>query len=298
MFKVEELKEGNNSFLELMNDDASTKAKISLNEGGRLQGLKFNNIPVIKEVTSFKYENSYASSVLFPFANRIENGAYSFLEKNYKFPCNENGGKNALHGLIFNKEFSVFEKAISTNKCAVTIFYKEEKQSKGFPFTYEIHLTYTLSETVLSLSVDVKNTDTKSFPFVLGWHPYFFCNNLKESTLIFNSDKKIEFNENLITKEIIEYRGYSVFKIEDKQLDDCFILKNNTIEFKTPDYQLEISSTSKENYLQMYTPKDLPLIAIEPMTGVSNSFNNKIGLQVLEPKKSYSLTWSVKMNNH
>jgi aldose 1-epimerase len=41
----------------------------------------------------------------------------------------------------------------------------------------------------------------------------------------------------------------------------------------------------------------LPIIAIEPMTGISNSFNNRIGLKVLEPKKSYSLSWNVKLNN-
>jgi aldose 1-epimerase len=33
------------------------------------------------------------------------------------------------------------------------------------------------------------------------------------------------------------------------------------------------------------------------MTGVSNSFNNKIGLQVLEPNASYSLTWIIKSIN-
>jgi aldose 1-epimerase len=50
--------------------------------------------------------------------------------------------------------------------------------------------------------------------------------------------------------------------------------------------------------LQLYTPKGLPLIAIEPMTGISNSFNNKIGLQVLKPNETYSITWNVKFNNN
>jgi len=48
--------------------------------------------------------------------------------------------------------------------------------------------------------------------------------------------------------------------------------------------------------LQLYTPKDLSLIAIETMTGVSNSFNNKIGLKTLKPDQIYSVTWSVKLN--
>ena len=70
------------------------------------------------------------------------------------------------------------------------------------------------------------------------------------------------------------------------------------IEFKTPNYQIEITTNQIENYLQLYTPKGLPIIAIEPTTGISNSFNNKIGLQVLEPKESYSLLWNVKLKNN
>ena len=298
MFKINELNNNGFGFLELKNLDESSKAIISLNEGGRLQALTFNNIEVVKEIANFKYKDSFASAILFPFASRIENGKYSFKDENYQFNCNENGRENALHGLVFDKKFQLNKKEVTHNKCAVTLFYKEEKREKGFPYTYTIYLTYTLTSKGLSLSVTIENTDTTSFPFVLGWHPYFYNVDLQNSFLNFKSNKKIEFNENLITKETIEYKGDSDFKIEEKQLDDCFILNSNKIDFYTPNYQLEITSNVKENFLQMYTPKDLPLIAIEPMTGISNSFNNKIGLQILEPNNSYSLTWNVKINNN
>ncbi|AUC85616.1 aldose 1-epimerase [Polaribacter sp. ALD11] len=298
MFKVDKINQNGFSFLELKNTDENSIARICLNEGGRLLEFTFNTIAIVKDVPSFEYRNSYASAILFPFANRIENGKYTFNDKNYQFNCNEDGGRNALHGLVYNKEFQFKEEEISANKCAVTLCYQEDKKTKGFPFTYKIYATYTLTKEGLSLSIRVKNTDTYSFPFTLGWHPYFFCEDLQNSSLSFTSDKKIAFDKNLITKGIEGYKGDSVFKIEDKQLDDCFILDNNKIDFKTVKYQLEITSNLKENFLQMYTPKGLPLIAIEPMTGVSNSFNNKIGLQVLEPNTSYSLTWNVKINNN
>jgi aldose 1-epimerase len=34
-------------------------------------------------------------------------------------------------------------------------------------------------------------------------------------------------------------------------------------------------------------------IAIEPMTGVSDSFNNKIGLKELSPGQCYEIEWQV-----
>ena len=96
---------------------------------------------------------------------------------------------------------------------------------------------------------------------------------------------------------MIDEKTEKEFKIENKQLDDCFILNTDTVEFTTPNYQIEISTNQLENYLQLYTPKDLPLIAIEPMIGVSNSFNNKIGLQTLAPNQIYSILWNVKLNH-
>jgi len=49
--------------------------------------------------------------------------------------------------------------------------------------------------------------------------------------------------------------------------------------------------------LQAYTPPRLNTIAIEPTTGVSDSFNNNIGLQTLEPNKEYRITWKININN-
>jgi aldose 1-epimerase len=297
MYKVEEVTENKCSFLELKNKSNTANARISLNEGGRLQELKFKNIFLIKDQPNFDYKDSYASSILFPFASRIQEGKYTYEEKDYQFNLNETG-KNALHGLVYNQKFVLISKEETANFCAVTIAYKETKESKGFPYTYEIFVTYTLFENDINLSIKIKNTDSKTLPFTLGWHPYFLSDGISKSSLRFKSDQKIEFNESLITKRVIDHITEEEFKIEDKQLDDCFILNSDTVEFKTPTYQLEITTDKLENYLQLYTPKGLPLIAIEPMTGISNSFNNKIGLQVLKPNETYSITWNVKINNN
>jgi aldose 1-epimerase len=277
--------------ISLQNSDTSTAAIISLEQGGRLQELTLLGENIIKELPDFNYKDSYASAVLFPFASRIENGKYTFNNTKFQLDCNDKG-LNALHGLVYNKKFEIVHKIESINYASVTIVYQELEESLGFPFKYNIHLTYTLTNDELSLSVTIKNTDVNPFPFTLGWHPYFLSYDLQNSSLSFKSDKKIVFDENLITNKI---EAHDIFKVENKALDDCFILNSNTIAFKTPNYQLEISTNQIKNYVQLYTPENLPLIAIEPMTGVSNSFNNKIGLQVLQPNTSFSLKWNVKI---
>tara|TARA_B110000208_G_scaffold164547_1_gene202174 strand:- start:731 stop:1633 length:903 start_codon:yes stop_codon:yes gene_type:complete len=295
MFYSSNLIKNGNSFVILKNIDESTLAKINLNQGGRLEELKFSKKTIIKEIESFKYSNSYASSILFPFSSRVENGVYHFNGNTYQLECNDDN-RNALHGLIYNKIFKIEKISETPTFSSVTISYLENKKAKGFPFLYKIQLTYILYKDDIKLIVKIENTDNSSFPYTIGWHPYFFCNeDLHNSLLRFDSNQKIQFDKSLITKKVIQYLSEKEFKIGKKKLDDCFILNSDTIAFLTPKYHIEIATNQIENYLQIYTPKDLPLIAIEPMTGISNSFNNKIGLQVLEPNQSYSISWNIKL---
>lgn len=296
MYKVKTLSENGLSFIELQNANQTTTAKICLDQGARLQELKFNGVYLIKEQPNFDYASSYASSILFPFASRIKEGKYRFQGVDYQLNPND-AGKSALHGLVYNKKFDLFEPEEHQHCCYATFNYYEYDLSEGFPFTYIISVTYTLFEDHLRINVSVKNTDDKSFPFTLGWHPYFNCSDFKNSNLSFNSDKKVLFDENLITKEIVDEKSPEVFNLENKQLDDCFILNNNKVGFATPEYKIELTQSAQENFLQLYTPKDFPVIAVEPMTGISDTFNNKVGIQVLEPGRTFSLNWNLKLIN-
>ncbi|MDG1397522.1 MAG: aldose 1-epimerase [Polaribacter sp.] len=296
MFTIQSTIEEGLPIIILQNKSNTTSAKISLNEGGRLKDLKIKAISLIKEIPEFDYSTSYASSILFPFVGRMAEGKYSYQNKEYQLNCNDNSN-NTLHGLVYNKKFNVVKETKNINCASVVINYEEANENLGFPYKFNLQLTYTLFENEIRLSVIIKNIDHKTFPFTLGWHPYFFCDKLSRSTLEFESNQKIKFNENLITEKVIAHKTEKHFKIKDQQLDDCFILNANTIDFLTPDYHIEISSNQSENYLQLYTPKDLPLIAIEPMTGISNSFNNNIGLQQLAPNQKHSTTWNVKLNS-
>jgi len=83
------------------------------------------------------------------------------------------------------------------------------------------------------------------------------------------------------------------FKLKSVKLDDGYPLETNEIDFLTPEYGFNIRSTSKENFLQLYTPDQPNTIAIEPMTGAADNFNNKIGLQTLQPNETYNVRWNM-----
>ncbi|GAA3572207.1 aldose 1-epimerase [Snuella lapsa] len=285
-------------YIEIENPEKTVYAKIFLNLGASLQELTLDGHPLIKDLHPLTYNNTYASSVLFPFANRIKDGKYSFQGETYAFDINEEPLNNALHGLVYNKTFKLAKQHVAHNAAEVILVYSETDPVEGFPFKYTIQLTYSLTKNGLDLRVSVKNEDTKPFPFTLGWHPYFLSDNLYKSSLSFDADKTLVFDDRNITTGLKDIEKSEVFCVEDKTLDDCFVLNSNQFTFNTPKYRFEITSSSIENnFLQLYTPPHKNTIAIEPTTGVSDSFNNGLGLQTLEPKQIYSISWILKIIN-
>ncbi|NMH88823.1 aldose 1-epimerase [Flavivirga algicola] len=293
MYKINHNKELN--IVEIENSESQVYGKIHLNSGASLQELTLNGHAIIKDLSPLTYANTYASSILFPFANRIKDGAYTFNDNEFQFETNQKEENNALHGLVYNKTFQIIDQKTNHDTASILLEYNETDLSIGFPYTYTMQLEYVFTLSNLNLNVSVKNTDSKAFPFTLGWHPYFLSDNLFNSSLNFNSTKKIVLGERNITTGIEDFELKEAFNIEDKQLDDCWVLDSNEVTFNTPKYQLIIGSSAENNYLQAYTPPKSNTIAIEPTTGVSDSFNNNIGLEVLDANNTYNINWSLKI---
>ncbi|MDP2069008.1 MAG: aldose 1-epimerase [Lutibacter sp.] len=285
----------NINFIEIEDSNKATYAKIHLNLGGSLQELMLLNHHLIKDLHPLTYQNTYASAILFPFANRIADGSYVYDNKTYQLEINQKEENNALHGLIYNKTFELISQKTTPEKAEVLLSYEEFEQFEGFPFTYAIDLKYILTKNSLDVIVSIKNTDTKTFPFTIGWHPYFISQNLFKSAVHFKSRKKFIFDKRNITQGIEEIAIDRTIFIENKTLDDCFDLDSNEISFETPVYSFALKSSEKDSFLQLYTPPHPNTIAIEPTTGISNSFNNGEGLKTLNPNDSYQIQWNLKL---
>lgn len=297
MYQIKHTKDLKNdlNFIEIEDSNKATYAKIHLNLGASLQELILLNHHLIKDLHPLTYSNTYASALLFPFANRIADGSYVFDHKTYQLDINQKEENNALHGLVYNKTYEIIDQKTTPEKAEVLLRYEELAHSKGFPFTYMIDLMYVLTKDSLALNATVKNTDTKTFPLTIGWHPYFISQDLSKSAVHFKSHQKCVFDERNITQKMDEIAIDEPFLIENKSLDDCFALDSSEISFETPNYSFKLKSSEKDSFLQLYTPPLPNTIAIEPTTGISNSFNNGVGLKTLKPEDTYNIHWNLKI---
>lgn len=293
MFTIKKIHSKDNKVIEITNSVSGTKAKIQLSYGASLDELIIRNIKVITNLYPLDYIKTYPSSILFPFANRINDGKFNFNGSNYNLQCNEKQLNNAIHGLVYNKAFLVDELKKFENHAEIKLYYEEINPPTGYPFKFRVELTYKLTNEFLSLKINVINLDDKKLPFTVGWHPYFKSVDLDKSKIQFDCIKKIKCNKNNIALGFEPFNSKMPLSLRKRRFDDAFVLENPDVKFFTPEYDLVLKSSEKESFLQLYTPMNTNAIAIEPMTGVSDSFNNKIGLKKLSPGQSYSIEWQV-----
>ena len=265
-------------------------AKIYPNLGGSLQELAINGVKIIDGISHDSsgledYRSAYKSSILFPFPNRIQDGIYTYKKQSHQFPINEKPLNNAIHGLVYNKSFDLITMEANKEAASVTLSYTANGESPGFPFSFKLLVTYKISNTGnVKLRFDVENIGDQSFPFAMGWHPYFAVENLQNCNLSFPSKEFYECNERNLPIQTVDSKLVSSFKMKNKTFDDAYSLEDSYCEFSAAKYQLRLDfDYSQATYLQVYTPPHRNSIAIEPMTSVANSFNNKIGLKELQP---------------
>lgn len=219
--------------LEIECADYKFFAKIHIDAGASLQELTLAGHEIIKPLSPLPYATTYASSILFPFANRIKDGHYKFQGEEFEFEINQKEENNALHGLVYDKTFDVLSIETEPETALVVLEYNETELSKGFPYKYRVQLEYRFTKDKLDLKMSVKNNDAKPFPFTLGWHPYFLSHNLSESSMEFSSTRKLELDDRNITVNTLETETKAPLKIGKQQFDDCWILNNDEVLIRT-----------------------------------------------------------------
>ncbi|MCO4820453.1 MAG: aldose 1-epimerase [Flavobacteriaceae bacterium] len=288
--------------MHIYNDNIS--CKICPNLGGSLQEFIVNNIEIIDGIILSEdglasYIETFNSALMFPFVGRIPNGTYTYKDVLYSLEVNEVDRHNAIHGLIYNKTFKIDEFHTTRSSAKIQLSYISDGLLAGFPFKFNCQILYLISNEGLRIEFKVMNTGESSFPFGMGWHPYFKSDDLGSSLIYFSSNEKLKYDENLIPIASIKTADTTTFEINNQRFDDTFILLKNEVKFKTKNYQIEMNFNSiNKGCVQIYTPKHRESIALEPLTFGPNAFNTNNGLLELKPNESYNWIIDLKMKTN
>jgi aldose 1-epimerase len=265
------------------------------------KGLIFNVIDSYKDTSEIRRElsRSFKGSKLSPFPCRIPDGVYRFNNHEYRLE-HLFGDGTAIHGLLYDKAFTLMETAADDSHATVVLEYIYRREDPGYPFYYACQTRYTLYPAGdLEVITTVTNLDDETIPLADGWHPYFrLGGKVNDWLLQFHAEAILEFDEKLVpTGRLRQYDAFeSARPIGDTFLDNCFALKPDIVSagcvLYNPANGLRISffPDAAYPYLQIYTPATRDSIAVENLSGAPDCFNNKMGLLLLQPGHSQIFT--------
>ncbi|MCE7039817.1 aldose 1-epimerase [Dyadobacter sp. CY312] len=255
---------------------------------------------------TLKEDSKSASELLFPFASRIPDGKYKFLGKDYQLNKNESGGLNAIHGLVRKQIFKLEEQIVHADFASLRLSFQLSEQ-EGYPFEVKFSVTYSLhSDGRFNLTYHAENLGSEPCPVMFGWHPYFMLGNedLDAWKINIPSTKIVTFDDNMIPTGVSPFTQELPMLMYRRELDNCFIIDSESQTAVTElisDNQhvtLRIEQETGEgkfNYLVLYTPPSRDCVAIEPLTGNVNAFNNEEGLNILAQGRAISGTINVSL---
>lgn len=246
-----------------------------------------NNLPLDKAL-GFEM-NGFRSGKMSPFSCRIDAGKYHWANQIYQFK-KFYLGEHAMHGLIYDANFEILSTIINEGAAMVELGFEYQGTDPGFPFPYLIRIQWSLyPDSLISVKTTIHNRSSHAIPMMDGWHPYFTLGGyVDDYVLEFIAKGKLVMNETMIPSGlVIEDETFNTGKkIGDRHFDDCYQLPPSETMVRISYEGKSINVTPKHNYpyLQIYTPEDRKSIAIENLSGAPDCFNNKMGLQILEPQ--------------
>ncbi len=246
----------------------------------------------------------FRSAKLSPFVCRLDNAQYHHqgsLKTIRKFKL----GDSAIHGLIFDAPFQLQSSHSTATHASVTLAHVYHSNDSGYPFAYQIQITYTLETNgKLHIHSRVRNLSDCIIPIADGWHPYFAVDgDMASWRLCIRSRQQLAFNERMLpTGEKIAHNPFAQSTpIAQTELDNCFVLTPDfaqpAVVLKGERIQLSITPEASYPFVQAYTPPQRDSIALENLSSAPNAFNNHIGLIQLAPMQTCEFVTVYQLEN-
>ncbi|MFN0016549.1 MAG: aldose 1-epimerase [Saprospiraceae bacterium] len=237
------------------------------------------------------------SALLFPFPNRLRDGRYNWLGRDYVFPINNAATGNAIHGFVRHEAFEVTHTELTAENAEITCRLEYSGHLAYFPFPFTLEAVFNMTDRgAFTAAFFVRNRHSEAIPVGLGWHPYFnLAANAADHLLHLPACSLLEIDERMLpTGGRLPYTIFSKpTAVSDTVLDNCFhVDDSNTL------FQLALHANGRSitlagsrdlfPYFQVFTPPHRASIALEPMTCNVNAFQNGDGLVTLPPGGDWS----------
>lgn len=200
-----------------------------------------------------------------PWAGRLAGGTLPWEGRVYRFP--QNFGAHAIHGLVFDEEFSVVDQT------GASVALARDLGTAGWPFGGSVLYGIELAPRRLTLSARVEASEVP-MPVSVGWHPYFARPQEGDLRVTVNSDHVLETSDDLVPSgrlipvgEETDLRRGPV--LGQRRLDHVFAQARPPAIVAWPDLELRVDFAPPIETIVVYTPPHAA--CVEPQTAWPNA---------------------------
>ena len=267
--------------VELSND--ALRLVVSPSDGAGLLAFKVRRggrwLDVYPDVHDPALKMRYASWMMIPYSNRVENGVFTFEGKEYKL---RNGENHSIHGDGRSRSWTVAAKTPSSLNLTLR---SADFADFNWPWPIEVAAEIALEERALVQRLRIVNRGTSAMPAGFGWHPYYNRALTKpgEPVLLQMKFTRVypDANGDCIpdgpAEPIPADLDYSAPKPvpTDRRYDTCLggYDGKGTIEWPESGVKLAYECSSNVTHFVYYNPTERPVFAAEPAANANNGVN-------------------------
>ena len=287
----------------LEDNDTGSSFEVMPERGNTLTSLKLKVGDDNKEILYYPEDLTQSGGIpiLWPFANRIKDGRFTWSGKERNLRGEEGtkdaAGGHTYHGMVRYKPWKV--EAVGRDENG--IFFRSSIDTEDHPNILrnfgaaKLTVTYRLKDAELTIESLVKNKNrgTEGIPMSLAFHPWLSISQGKEGRA--GVKVKLPASERWETDgELIplrkgpekvngdeKYDLRELKELKDREYDDVFtgLKRDNdgfataTLEDSAAGIHIEVKAGEGFEHMVLFAPKDKPTVSIEPQSSATDAFN-------------------------
>lgn len=263
--------------------DGKLRLVVSPSDGAGLLAFKVRQgdrwLDLYPDVRDGSLKMRYASWMMIPYSNRVENGKFRFEGKAYEL---RNGQNHSIHGDARSRPWKVAEKAASRVKLTLR---SADFADFNWPWPIEVEAEISVGDGALTQRLRIRNAGASPMPAGFGWHPYYprAMTKAGEPVLMRMKFANVypDANGDCIPdgppQPLPPDLDYSAPRAipTDRRYDTCLggYDGKGAIEWPESGVRLEYDCSANVTHFVYYNPIEKPVFAAEPAANANNGVN-------------------------